>query len=104
MRPYLIDEFSDSVRFPSPDHPLLQALAGLPTAPGVRFASVIGVVGGWGCLQQAACVANNGVVPADSAQLGFGTEFIVGGGHDGHSDPAAIAFMRGELLDWAADR
>ena len=101
MRPYLVDDFADSVRSLSPDHPLLVAMSGLPPAPGVRIASVIGVRGGQACLRNPNCVATDGVVPYDSASLGFGAELLLDGGHDGHSDPVAIDFLRAELLDWA---
>ncbi len=101
MRPYLVDDFADSVRSLSPDHPLLGALSGLPPAPGVRIASVIGVRRGTVCLRNPNCVATDGVVPYASAHLDFGAELVVDGGHDGHSDPMAIAFLRAQLLDWA---
>ncbi len=101
MRPYLVDDFADSVRSLSPDHPLLVAMSGLAPAPGVRIASVIGVHGGQACLRNPSCVATDGVVPYDSAALGFGAEIVLDGGHDGHSDPAAIDFLRTELLNWA---
>lgn len=102
MRPFLVKGAPDSVQSLSPEHPLLRALASLPVAEGVRMASVIGVRGGEPCLKRPGCVASDGVVSYESAHLDFGKELVVDGGHDGHSDPQAIVFLRQELLDWSA--
>lgn len=100
MRAFLMGGGPTSVQALSPRHPLLQAMADLPVAPGVETVSVIGVRGGPGCLARPGCVATDGVVPYESAHLGFGAEKIVRSGHGSYDDPEAVEFLLSALRDW----
>jgi pimeloyl-ACP methyl ester carboxylesterase len=101
MRAFLMGGGPTSVEALSPRHPLLQAMADLPTAPGVEAVSVVGVRGGTECLQRPGCVATDGVVPYESAHLGFGTEKVVRSGHGSYDDPEAVEFLLSSLRAWA---
>jgi len=80
-----------SIRLLSPEHPLLQVLATLPIAPGVRYHTI---VGDRGTPQEPKMT--DGIVPYESASLpGAESERVIyGAGHDVYSHPLAITEVK----------
>lgn len=89
-----------SVDTMSPDDPLLNAIADLPLAPGVKGNSIIAVKG-----DEDPKYGNDGVVEYKSAHLGgMESELIVRSGHSCQDKPAAIEEVRRILLKHLDDK
>jgi triacylglycerol esterase/lipase EstA (alpha/beta hydrolase family) len=83
----------------SPDNPVIQTLAEIPLAPGVRGHSIIAVKS-YGDPK----LGNDGVVEYRSAHLdGMASEFIVRNGHSSQLNPLAIDEVRRILVEHISD-
>jgi pimeloyl-ACP methyl ester carboxylesterase len=79
----------------SPDNPLLESLAGIPLAPGVKGHSIIAVKG-----DGDPKLGDDGVVKYTSAHLdGMESEFVVRGDHSAQLNPLAIDEVRRILVE-----
>jgi hypothetical protein len=79
----------------SPDNPILQTLAELPVAPGVKTHSIIAIDG-----DDIPPQGNDGVVEYKSAhQEGVESEYIVRSGHSCQGHPLTIEEVRRILLE-----
>ena len=89
------DKMPSSVDGMSPDNPLLQTLAELPVAPGVKAHSIIAIDG-----NDEPPNGNDGVVEYKSAhQEGVESEYIVRSGHSCQGHPLTIEEVRRILLE-----
>ena len=79
----------------SPENPLLESLAGIPLAPGVKGHSIIAVKG-----DGDPKLGDDGVVKYTSAHLdGMESEFVVRGDHSAQLNPLAIDEVRRILVE-----
>jgi pimeloyl-ACP methyl ester carboxylesterase len=84
----------------TPGNPLINALASIPVAPGIRANSIIAVQGD-GPIE----TGNDGVVEYSSAHIdGVESELVVRSGHSTQQTPATIEEVRRILLQNLADK
>jgi len=89
------NKMPSSVDGMSPDNPILQALAKMPVAPGVKAHSIIAIDG-----DEEPPNGNDGVVEYKSAyQAGVESEYIVRSGHSCQGHPLTIEEVRRILLE-----
>lgn len=87
----MLEKGPNSIRLLSPEHPMLQTLATLPIAPGVRYHNILGDRG-----TPLEPKLTDGIVPYASASIpGARSERVIyGASHDVYADPLAITEVK----------